>query len=219
MKENDCYSEFERISRHQCDELAIQRQEKRKKIRDIGLAKANFPRRFRQASIDKIDPRVDQPAVKKATAFTDAFKDRLDDGAGVLIIGDYGVGKTTLCCAIGNTLINEGYSVRYTTMNDLFLIVKSTFGDKSVTELDVLLSFGKSDLLILDQISAHKKSSYESGVISNLIDYRSRECLPTIAVSTLCQSKLMPVLGVETFDRLVGFGCTIIEMYGASLRA
>jgi DNA replication protein DnaC len=191
---------------------------RQKKVSDI-MNRAAVPRRYMEAGLnDKTQGQA--KAYAEAKAFVDGFENRLKTGAGMMIWGDVGTGKTHLVCAIANSLIGSMRPVLYCTALEAVALVKSTWkqGRDGMTEYDVYARFGDPDLLIIDEIGVQAGSDFERMVMTSIADIRSRNCKPTIIVSNLNPEEVLELVGTRMFDRLVGFGANIVKMRGASMR-
>jgi DNA replication protein DnaC len=153
-----------------------------------------------------------------ARDYVAGFEGRLTDGAGMLVVGDVGVGKTHLACAIGNALLHRGNTVVYCTISEFFSFVKASWKSRDSEEIEVIQRFVEPDMLILDEIGVQSGSDWEDVQMTTLFDARSRQCRPVIGLSNLDINGVSDVLGVRSFDRLIGFGGRILEMRGRSLR-
>lgn len=205
-------------------QLADERAANRQRQVDALLQRAAIPGRYKGAAICPIAQAQEQ-AYAVGAEFVAEFERHRRDGSGLLLWGDVGTGKTHLACAIGNALIGQMRAVMYCTALEAVTLVKSTWrragmteGVTGMTEYDVYDRFGAPELLILDEIGVQCGTEFERVVLSSIADIRSRNCLPTIAVTNLAPGEVFDLLGERMFDRLVGFGATVVHMPGQSLR-
>lgn len=199
--------------------LADERATNRQRQVDALLQRAAIPGRYRSAEIRPIAP-AQHTAYAVGAEFVTGFERHRQDGSGLLLWGDVGTGKTHLACAIGNALIAQMRAVMYCTALEAVTLVKSTWrrGEDGLTEYDVYDRFGAPELLILDEIGVQCGTDFERVVLSSIADIRSRNCLPTIAITNLAPGEVFDLLGERMFDRLVGFGAAVVHMPGESLR-
>lgn len=179
--------------------------------------RAAIPARFVGADLEAL---VAEQVEGFATvrAYAERFDEVLRMGQGLLLIGDVGVGKTHLACALANALLAKMRPVMYCTALEAVMLVKRSWSSGGAPEFEVYEHFGIPDLLILDEVGVQRCSDFERMVLSTVIDVRSRKCLPTVAISNLDAAGVFEVLGERAFDRLLGFGGQVVEMRGRSLR-
>lgn len=207
------------LSRQAAVQLATERQENRQRKANELLGRLTIPKRYATANLDL--PSSTQPtAYDIAKTFVAEFDSKLKSGAGMMLWGDVGTGKTHLVCGIANALRIQMHSVLYCTAIEAVMLVKSSWkrGDTGLTEYDVYSRFADPELLILDEIDAQIGRDFERMVLTNIADIRSRNCLPTIVISNLTPKEIYTLLGERMFDRLVGFGADIVNMPGKTLR-
>lgn len=205
------------MSRAAARQLADERRAQKQVRVDGLLGRTSVPRRFADASL--LEPGAQLGAYRQAEDFRRGFVARLRDGAGLVIWGDVGTGKTHLACALANALLSDGYSAMYLTALEAVSMVRASWRrDSPVSELAVYRGFVEPDLLILDELGVQCDTDFERVVLTTIADARSRECRPVVAVSNLAPPALYELLGVRMFDRLVGFGAGIVCLQGQSLR-
>lgn len=207
------------ISRQASLALVQERQQNRQAQMASMMNRSAIPARYRGAVIM---PQVkdQESAYLAGRAFVDDFDGRLADGAGLVLWGDVGTGKTHLACAIANELTKQLRPVLYCTALEAVQLVKASWkkSDDAMTEYDVYARFGEPDLLIIDEIGVQSRTDFENVVLTSIADIRSRNCKPTIIISNLAPEAIFELLGERMFDRLVGFGASVIHMPGRSLR-
>ncbi len=148
------------------------------------------------------------------------FDNAVESGAGLLLWGDVGTGKTHLACAIANSLLMQRYTVVYTSALELVAGLKASWKatSREEGELAFYRNMAKPDLMIIDEIGMQHDSDFERVVLSAVVEARSRDCRPIIAISNLEPSKIIRVVGQRAFDRLIGYDSEILKFEGASLR-
>ncbi|MCK9504662.1 MAG: ATP-binding protein [Porticoccaceae bacterium] len=207
------------LSKKAARQLANERKDIRQKSADALLRRAAIPARYVNASLDQVGKEQAQ-AYEKARAFIADFDSKLETGAGMVLWGDVGTGKTHLACAMANALRKQMRPVLYCTALEAVMLVKASWKKSvdGVTEYDVYSRFGEPDLLIIDEIGVQSGSDFERMVLTSIADIRSRNCLPTVIISNLNPEEMHELLGERMFDRLVGFGADMVHMAGRSMR-
>jgi len=74
--------------------------------------------------------------------------DWIRNSLNTIITGPTGVGKTWLCCALGQQAARKGYTVIYKRLSRLLEELEIAYGDGSLAKLRIKIA--KTDLLILD---------------------------------------------------------------------
>lgn len=121
---------------------------------------------------------------------------------GILFIGTCGSGKTHLAAAIGNAVIDKGYSVKFITADKLYKKVRSTYTSFDMTENDILLPLEKCYLLIIDDVGTTAPTKWAKSVLHSLIDSRMNDEKPTILTTNLTMKELAEELDSRTMDRI-----------------
>lgn len=182
---------------------------------------AAIPPRFVGADLFAA-PKVGQEAAYEAArAFFYEFGTHATTGAGMLLYGPVGSGKSHLACALAHELIKSMRTVLYCTALEAFQLVKSTWRRGSEDgERDIYERLGGVDLLILDEIGVQFGSETELLILTTIADMRSRNCLPTVVISNLEPEEIYGLVGERVFDRLMGHGgqSVMVPRVGRSLR-
>jgi DNA replication protein DnaC len=175
----------------------------------IGRVKSsNMPKRYRKASLRKLDNRHDKTNIEKVVKYADGFMDILDTGDFLLFNGMNGSGKTHIACAIANRIMykHEKY-VQYVNLIDIFMRIKGSWGKGSTeTEIDILSSYITPSLLILDEIGVQYKTENELIIMQTLINKRYEDLKPTILISNLTLDEINNLLGKRIMRRVSEHG-------------
>lgn len=102
-----------------------------------------------------------------------------------------GSGKTMLAIALGNALINmRGEVVKFATTIDILTEIKSTYGDITKNESELINNLKKVEVLILDDIGTEKLTGWSNEIMYQIINYRMISKLITIFTSNTHISQL-----------------------------
>ena len=136
---------------------------------------------------------------KAFVAYSKGFSDLKKTGTGLLILGNTGNGKTHLCLALANKLIEQEYSVNFWNVPMLFHKIQSSFNGGNDLIFDDCLD---CNLLILDDLGSEKPSEWTQTTINTIINARIENLKPTIITSNLTFLELSKALDARTISRL-----------------
>jgi DNA replication protein DnaC len=214
----NCIKEKE-LAEHRERELAAER-EKVKRIYGEGL----IDEELKNASFDNFNHRPElEGAYRIAKDFATNFQDQ---EFGLYMFGPVGVGKSHLAASIHNELIQQGYASVFIDVTQLFGLAKSTFKDEKKSDQDYIQAAIKCDLLTLDEIGLTGLSSYEFGILFQILNGRKGKL--TNITSNLNLDRLQKWFAVDNkgkpldvdgrvFDRLIG-STLLIESQASSYR-
>lgn len=172
---------------------------------------AEIPAIYREADLDAMRLPVDQASsfqklVEVMKRFCDDFETFRVKRSGLLFVGDAGVGKTHLACAMGNRLLNRGYSVRYVSLPAFTMSVRATYSSSEPHESvrSMIDRMCAVDFLILDEIDLHGASMSDFQMIYEIINARySAGNLPMVVTSNRSKAFLINDLGDRIVSRIV----------------
>ena len=152
-------------------------------------------------------------AMKNYVDHFDAFR---EEGKGLLLFGSVGTGKTYLAACVANALIDKGIPCLVTNFARITNDLQDRF-DGRQQYFDNLNSF---PLLVIDDLSAERKTEYMQEIVFNVIDARYRAKLPIIVTTNLTREELMHPANLSyqrIFSRLFEM-CAPIEVTGKDRR-
>lgn len=144
--------------------------------------------------------------------YASRWDEAADNGAGLLLWGDVGTGKTFAAHCVANELIRREFPVFITS---LARVLNAGF-DKS----DVLIRIQKTPLVIFDDLGAERSSEYALETIFLLVDERYRVRKPFIVTTnmTLDEMKHPADIGRKRiYDRVLE-RCVPLHFDGGSKR-
>ena len=161
------------------------------------------------------DSLVQSPQLKIVQAYSDNIQDIIHTGAGLLLSGPYGYGKSTACIALANALIDQSISVRYIGTNNYINSIASHTSDR-----DAYLSpLVDCSVLILDDIDVIRKTSTSIMYLHELISlrYQAKKILITATPLTPQQLQretdhdMRQVYNIILNNSVICFDCNYIN--------
>jgi DNA replication protein DnaC len=148
--------------------------------------------------------------------FVEHFHTFREEGKGLLLFGSVGTGKTYLAACVANELISRGIPCLVTNFARIANEVQGMFEGRQ-QYYDNLNTF---PLLVIDDLSAERKTEYMQEIVFNVIDSRYRANLPLIVTTNLTREELLKPADLtyqRIFSRLFEM-CTPIEISGVDRR-
>jgi DNA replication protein DnaC len=142
----------------------------------------------------------------------------IEESQNCFFIGDKGLGKTYAMVAMAKALIKKGHRVRYITVPELMMELKSSFNSGSnTTEQAVLHRYSSIPYLFLDDIGVEKTSDYVLQALFIMIDRRYMDDLQICVSSNLSLGELSDHGDARLVSRLVEM-CDVFEFSGKDRR-
>lgn len=191
--------------------------EQERRLRDERLFihyRQEVPERFLKESLGtyKVDDTEKQNALANARLFVQAVK--CGKFQTLVFLGNVGTGKTHLSCGI----IRECgglYRLASSIVEELRR-AKSFSSDK--TEAKILDAYGKTNLLIIDEIGRGATAAEEQYMLYQIINERYNRRMPTVLVSNQIKKEFLQYIGIAAADRLTE-SAHVVELTGKSYRA
>lgn len=206
-----CKCAVEKREREEEERKRIEFEKRVKEYRRIG-----FPESEMQNWNFANDDGTNEKITTIARNYVDNFPKMQADGKGLLLFGTVGTGKTYIAACIANALIDKGYSVLMTNFARIANTVQGLFEGKQ----DYYDSLNRFPLLIIDDLSAERKTEYMQEIVFNVIDSRYRAGLPLIITTNLSSEELKNPADVtfqRTYSRLLEM-CIPVKVEGKDKR-
>lgn len=153
------------------------------------------------------------PAMEKAKLYVGHWDDVRKNGAGLLLWGGIGSGKTYLAACIANALLEQGKKV---LMTDFVSITNISMYDIQ----EYVQSLSTYDLLIIDDLGAERKTEYAVQNIFDVVNRRWESGKPLIVTTNLSLEDIHQETDLakgRIYDRLLDM-CTPVMVIGESKR-
>jgi DNA replication protein DnaC len=170
------------------------------------LADARIPARFIGRTFESFVASEDaqRSALCVTRDFAEQFEDNLGRGAGLILSGMPGTGKSHLAAALLQHVMPRHPDVRYMTCLDLIRAVRDTWRRESErSETQVLAYLERLDLLVIDEVGVQYGTDGEQTVLFEVIDRRYREQRPLVLLTNQGREGLKKFCGDRSYDRLV----------------
>lgn len=201
-----CDCEIAEIKKREEAEKKWKQQERIKNNRQ----KSGFPPKQKKQTFDNFSERQ---GIRKALSISRAFAERFPNVTrGILFVGSCGSGKTHLASAIGNEVLNKGYTVKFIPAYELYTAVLNTYKSFDESEDEVTEPYKRCKLLIIDDIGTTPPTDKSKAVLHSIIEYRMNYEKPTILTSNLTLDELADKLDSRTIDRIPeGFKTILLQ--------
>lgn len=161
----------------------------------------------------------------KAKHVTQRYADNfsLDNPVSLLLIGNYGTGKSHLSVAITKELMDKSFTCIFISTPKLMTKIRSTYNKESeYTEDQIIDQLSKVDCLVLDDIGAEStkqgdgnQHTWATSKLFEIIDNRIGK--HTVFTSNYEPGELQQRLGGRNFSRMME-SVHVIKMYGDDYR-
>jgi DNA replication protein DnaC len=140
-------------------------------------------------------------------------------GGNLVLAGRVGTGKTHLAAAIVSALVDHGRSASLIKMPELIREIKHSWSrDSGTSESAVIDYYSRVGLLALDEVGVQFGTDTEKLLVSEIIDNRYQELLPTVLISNLDIKGIRECIGERCYDRLKEDGGQVIAFDWDSAR-
>lgn len=173
-----------------------------KKINSL-LGTSRVGNRFKNRTFEAFNINSkNQNAYQKCKDYAAGFPHK--DGQGLILIGDYGTGKTHLAVAVLHELLRKDVAGLFATVPELLEEIRKTFnGDKGNEKSDLLHLIKTAEFLILDDLGAEKASDWVREQLFMIINARYEDMLPTVITSNMLIDELEKQIGARTVSRII----------------
>lgn len=207
------------------DELALLAEE-RLTVKLLG--EAQVPQRYAGASLDawreaQLEAGREEATVQLPLSLIELWWRNVEENdrhAGalpclLLMLGDYGVGKTTCAVAILRDWLALGRHGLLWTAQELLDELRAGFGEPHGHR--TLLAVKRVPLLILDDLGAEalteRQAAWAVPLVLEVLSYRQARCLPTVITTNLRPAELHKRLGGRAAERALSTETALIASF------
>lgn len=144
------------------------------------------PKNFEGMTFDdyEIDAGPDSESQKRGLATVQSYYEAAVynylTGMNLILLGNFGTGKSMLMSILCNALADELFKCRYVNAVKFYQKITDTFGKNDKSVKDVITPYKQTEFLFLDDIDKVKPSDYVREIFYDLVNYRTENELPTI---------------------------------------
>lgn len=132
----------------------------------------------------------------------------------ILMLGNSGLGKTHLSCAIADVCVKNGFVVMYASSQSMF----EQFENNRYDTQNILNDIIGCDLFILDDLGTEYLTAHGLSVLYNIINTRMLNGTPCIFSTNLTSQKALTAkYGEKIVSRLLG-SCDTLYFVGEDIR-
>lgn len=134
----------------------------------------------------------------------------------LVLVGEYGCGKTHLAAAIANYREEAGDTTLFIVVPDLLDHLRATFNPNSPVAFDRRFEeIRNAQFLVLDDLGTESATPWAKEKLFQIVNYRYAARLPTVFTTTQKVEQIEPRLRSRMYDMR---RCTIIEDFAPSYR-
>jgi DNA replication protein DnaC len=189
------------------------------------LQQAGIPPRFLDAEFDTFQPIHESQAyaLELAVQFAQSYP---EVESGLFFVGPTGVGKTHLMVATLKALAQRDIPVLFCDCNELLTQLRRSYHREAlVSEAGLIQPLLDTEVVLLDDLGAHRASEWVFDVLFSIINYRYNHRKPLLVTSNLVvdrpgedvRSLLVSHLSQRVYSRLAEM-CLITVIRGPDYR-
>ena len=164
-------------------------------------------------------------AFKRCKNYCDVSSKVLEEGYGIYLFGDSGVGKTRLTACMVNELIKQQRPTLFTNFFEISQIIRGTFKNSTSTEIDMIEKISNIDFLFIDDLGTERftkdgNDTWLQEKVFEILNKRYNNKKPTIFTSNYSLEQLVIERGLmeKTVDRILEMSTAILKIEGESYR-
>lgn len=193
------------------------REEAERKTRNRQICFGGLAGKYAEARFE-LSSGYNERIAKAMEKYADDFKNIVSgerEGDGFLLFGPVGTGKSWLCAAVCNRILDNGYTALLTNFGHISDAMGDWAGRKEYME-----SLLRYSLLVLDDLGIERQSEYMQEIVYNVINSRYEAGLPMLVTTNLTKRDILDNRNINLariYDRLLQC-CIPVEVNGKSIR-
>lgn len=207
--ENECpiCSEVKKNKSEKANQERVAQEAIKQRIEQIDRKKliSSLPLRFKKCNFESYEPshEVQKQIKYKCSQYAELFDSLRELGTSLVLCGNSGTGKTHLAAAIINSICEGNkWQPKFTSAIKITREVKKTYSSNDRCEDDVIASFFKPDLLVIDEVGVQFGTDTEKMILFEILNERYENLKPTILISNLSIESLKKFTGDRVIDRM-----------------
>jgi DNA replication protein DnaC len=182
---------------------------------------SGIPERYKKLKFENLIARTEaqKDIFEIIKSYADDFAGARKTGQSLIFHGPTGNGKTQLGCAILHSVIDQGFTTKFTLATSAIRRINdcNNFNNKE-TKTEAYQAFFAPDLLLIDDIGASITTDSSIQIINEIISDRYQERKPTIITSNDEEDELTKLNGKRIMDRMSEKRGMIIPFKWSSIR-
>lgn len=189
------------------------------------IARANIPYRYCNCNLNNYRPYPEnEESFQRVIKYLSTYEELESRGKWLIMIGDYGTGKTHLAVAILKKICYEyaRWSVNkykefplaivrgqintrpvlFVKTPELLEKIRSSYEYKEINENDLLNEFKQKKFLVIDDLGSEKPSEWQQEKLYSILDYRYSNLRSTVITSNYDLNELIMRIGQRVVDRI-----------------
>lgn len=147
---------------------------------------------------------------KKALRDARWMIEHFDFTMGLILLGKPGTGKNHIASGIIHEVIGKNKTALMTTAMKIVRAIKDSWRNNDVNEEEIINSYTKPHLLVIDEIGVQFGSDTEKLYISEIINDRYEAMRPTIIIGNMTLEEVNLQVGERVIDRFREGGKVVI---------
>lgn len=139
-------------------------------------------------------------AYKACLSYTKKFN---KNGNGLLLVGEYGTGKTHLAVAMIHELAKQSVYGVFVTTPDLLQKIRTGFNSEDSKANEIMDIVKTTEFLVLDDLGAEKVTDWVREQFYMIINARYENMLPTVITTNLSFKELEKQIGKRIVSRII----------------
>lgn len=188
------YEVWEKCPKKEKRDLEIRYQ---KALRSSGL-----PPEYINKTLANFEPEQNSEALSRIKKYI--TEERWRQGMGLILVGPVGVGKTHLASGIIHELSKRDIFVLFLFVPDFLEELRDTYDEDYEEEEDKFELAREAQVLVLDDLGTERITDWAKEKITQLLNYRYNNILPTIVTTNLTLKEMEERIGERALSRLLG---------------